>query len=59
MPAPSESAERRSQRDNVGGGTKLQGGDLTDATTEGAKFDGAQYDADTVFPAGFDRRRMA
>jgi hypothetical protein len=40
-------------RDNLGGSTELQGADLSAATIQSCRFDGAQYDSKTRFPKGF------
>jgi len=40
--------------DNLGGATRLQGADLTDAELRGADLRGAEYNAGTRFPRGFD-----
>jgi uncharacterized protein YjbI with pentapeptide repeats len=40
--------------DNLGGATRLQGADLTDAVLHKCNVSGAQYDAATRFPSGFD-----
>ena len=40
-------------RDNLGGATQLQGADLSTATIQGCRFDGAQCDSKSKFPKGF------
>ena len=44
-------------RDNLGGSTQLQGANLSEAQTEGAIFEGAEYDTHTVFPESFDPQK--
>jgi uncharacterized protein YjbI with pentapeptide repeats len=44
-------------RNNLGGSTKLQGADLSTATIQYCRFEGAQYDATTRFPKGFDPQK--
>ena len=39
--------------DNLGGPTRLQGADLTDAVLEGANLTGAEYNSSTKFPGDF------
>jgi len=41
-------------KDNLGGCTELQGADLTAALLEGTNLKGAEYDANTKFPDGFE-----
>ncbi len=40
-------------RDNLGGGSRLQGADFTGAILNHAKLEGAEYDEQTKFPKGF------
>jgi len=40
--------------DNLGGPTRLHGADLSEAKLAGANLVGAEYDASTRFPDGFD-----
>ena len=40
--------------DNLGGSARLQGANLTDAVVNQCNFLGAEYDANTLFPKGFN-----
>jgi len=40
--------------DNLGGATQPQGADLSNATIQNCRFNGAQYDSKTKFPRSFD-----
>lgn len=44
-------------RDSLGGSTRLQGADFSHADLTGANLDGAEYDSQTKFPAGFHPKR--
>ena len=41
-------------KDNLGGPTRLQGANLTDAVLNSCNLVGAEYDSDTRFPKGFN-----
>lgn len=41
-------------RDNLNGVTKLQGANFSGAIIESCKFEGAEYDKNTIFPDSFD-----
>ncbi len=45
-------------RDNLGGSTSLQGAILNCVGLKFAKLEGAEYDANTVFPQDFDPKKF-